>query len=236
MSPAPSGDGPRRTRRRGALLAGAAVLAVALLAGGAFLLTRPDGGPSGAAGDPGADAADGTRDTADPRTGGPPEDDASPGTSPSPAATPPGSPAASGPGSPTASAPRPPGSAPSLPDPAPGEIWVAQLASVPKSDGVAARSRQHAELSRSITGVRWVDSDDFAALRPGYWMFYRPGPDTGDSSGFADGHAAADWCAARGLTSADRCVGRFLSDDRTDRVYLCAPGAGTGTGRCTRPD
>ncbi|MGW7521528.1 hypothetical protein ACWGJ2_38775 [Streptomyces sp. NPDC054796] len=112
---------------------------------------------------------------------------------------------------------------------------MAQLASVPKSDGTSARARQQAELARKVDGVRWLDSDDYASLRSGYWFFYRAGPDPAKAGGFASGHAAADWCGAQGLTSSGQCLGRYLSDERADRGYLCAPDKSEGTGRCTRP-
>ncbi|MFD6419769.1 serine/threonine protein kinase, partial [Streptomyces sp. NPDC060194] len=119
----------------------------------------------------------------------------------------------------------PPGSTPAPPPPTGG--WVAQLASVPKADGAAARERQAAALRKRGIFAPYVDSDDWASLRGGYWMFHQPG--------FPDGAAAVNWCRSYGLTSRNDCVGRFLSDDPGDRNAICLPAGGGGTtGRCGR--
>ncbi|MFD3488617.1 serine/threonine-protein kinase [Streptomyces sp. NPDC058665] len=106
--------------------------------------------------------------------------------------------------------------------------WVAQLASTEKSAGTAARDKQAAALrDRGIANARYLDSDDHASLRPGYWMFY--------VSGFNSGEHAVDWCRTRGLDTNGACVGRYISDEATDSMYLCGPATGgRTTGRCTR--
>ncbi|WP_329032719.1 serine/threonine protein kinase [Streptomyces sp. NBC_01725] len=106
--------------------------------------------------------------------------------------------------------------------------WVAQLASTEKSAGSAARDKQaNALRGKGITNARYLDSDDHASLKPGYWMFY--------VSGFGSGSHAVDWCRTRGLDSNSACVGRYISDEAADRRYLCSPAPGGGTkGRCTR--
>ncbi|MEV5136120.1 serine/threonine protein kinase, partial [Streptomyces syringium] len=74
-------------------------------------------------------------------------------------------------------------------------------------------------------------SDDYASLNPGYWVFYAPGP-------FASGSEAVSWCAERGRTTRNACVGRYVSHSAGDRDALCLPATGTAgnsTGRCTRP-
>lgn len=106
--------------------------------------------------------------------------------------------------------------------------WVAQLASTEKSAGPAARDRQAAALrGKGITNARYLDSDDHASLTSGYWMFY--------VSGFNSGSHAVAWCRTRGLDTNKTCVGRYISDEATDRMYLCSPApGGRTTGRCTR--
>ena len=54
-----------------------------------------------------------------------------------------------------------------------------------------------------------------------------PGP-------FADGRAALAFCSERGLTTANTCLGRYLSDDADDFDDQCRPPATDPTGRCTR--
>ncbi|MFC8079869.1 serine/threonine-protein kinase [Streptomyces sp. NPDC057307] len=106
--------------------------------------------------------------------------------------------------------------------------WVAQLASTEKSAGAGARDKQAAALrGKGITNARYLDSDDHASLKAGYWMFY--------VSGFGSGSHAVAWCRTRGLDSNSTCVGRYISDDANDRQYLCSPTPDGGTkGRCTR--
>lgn len=106
--------------------------------------------------------------------------------------------------------------------------WVAQLASTEKSAGPAAREKQaNALIAKGITNARYLDSDNHASLKPGYWMFY--------VSGFGSGSHAVAWCRTRGLDTNSSCVGRYVSDEAADRQYLCGPAPGGGTkGRCTR--
>lgn len=65
--------------------------------------------------------------------------------------------------------------------PSPGH-WVAQLASVPYSDGTAARDRQLEQIQASIPQAQWLSSDQYGSLTPGFWVVYVDGP-------FADGAA-----------------------------------------------
>ncbi|MGP3975232.1 protein kinase domain-containing protein [Streptomyces sp. 8N114] len=203
-----STDTPGKSRNRVAFAVLGAVVAAALVAVGTFLLTRPDGRSAG---------ADEGKRSARP---------ASSAKGPSPSATKP-SPAAEGSTGPTkdpasSASPTGPGS--------PANTWVAQLGSVAKSDGTGERDKMHATLGRHGWGVRYMDSSRYASLRPGYWMFYAPGP----SGGFRSGQDVADWCVARGLTSSSQCVGRYVSDDAADRRYICAPDKSRDTGRCER--
>lgn len=106
--------------------------------------------------------------------------------------------------------------------------WVAQLASTEKSAGDGARDKEATALrDKGITNARYLDSDDHASLKPGFWLFY--------VSGFGSGSHAVAWCRTRGLDSDNTCVGRYISDDAADRPYLCRPTPDGGTtGRCTR--
>ncbi|MFE9337528.1 protein kinase [Streptomyces sp. NPDC007063] len=218
--PADAGGTARRRRVRWAVAGG--VLAAALVTGGLFLTARP-GGSHGA--EAGADDGGGGARPA-PAVSDAQDASSAPETSPSAEER--------GPESTPSQEPQPePGTSSARSSPpavSPAGTWVAQLGSVSKADGTGAREKMHASLSRKADGVRYLDSDGFASLRGGYWMFYSSGP----AGGFPDGTAAASWCSARGLTSSNQCVGRYVSDDAADRPYICAPGAARGTGRCHR--
>ncbi|MEE1942250.1 protein kinase [Streptomyces sp. TRM 70361] len=215
---------PGRPARRRAMTAAGAVAAVAvLLAAGVYGVTAlsggderrntgarpaattspgdgaaPDGKPAGAGADGAADRTSGTGSApASPDGTGAPED-----------------------GAPSADASPDSGEASA-------DSWIAQLFSEPVSSGTAARDERLASVRAQVPGARVLRSDDFAALRPGYWVIYAPGP-------FADGNAAVRYCAEHGRTTSDGCVGRYLSHDPADRVYVCHPDSG-GSGRCTRP-
>jgi eukaryotic-like serine/threonine-protein kinase len=104
-------------------------------------------------------------------------------------------------------------------------VWVAQLASVP----ITASSGQ---LKNVLTAVRteipeagYLDSSDYASLRPGYWMVYYLGS-------FQNGNEALEYCAAHGRTSRNQCVGRYLSHNRSDVTYICFPPARSQTTGC----
>ncbi|MET8568995.1 protein kinase [Streptomyces sp. NPDC004783] len=163
------------------------------------------------------------------------------GTSPGTAST---RPADTGAGSPSAQAPT--ASAQPTPDtvadppaqptdsatpvgqaPATDGRWIAQLYSEPVAAGVAVRDRRLATVRQSVPEAEVLRSDDFASLRPGYWVFYAPGP-------FTDGHSALAFCAARGRTTANACIGRYLSTSASDRPLQCRPPADRPTGRCSR--
>jgi len=94
--------------------------------------------------------------------------------------------------------------------------WVAQLASVPKSDGAAKRDAKLAEVRADVPTANVLDSDDHASFKPGFWVVYSEGP-------FTDGDAALAYCRARGRTSTAECVGRFVSDTPSDIAYICPP-------------
>ncbi|MET9835726.1 serine/threonine-protein kinase [Streptomyces sp. NPDC006385] len=128
---------------------------------------------------------------------------------------------------PTATTSAPAGPPPS-PAPAAGR-WIAQLHSEPIASGTAARDRRLATIRRSVPEAAVLRSGDYASLRPGYWVFYAPGP-------FADGRAALTFCAGHGRTTASSCIGRFLSTDAADFPLQCRPPAAAPTGRCTRGD
>ncbi|MBT2421190.1 serine/threonine protein kinase [Streptomyces sp. ISL-22] len=129
---------------------------------------------------------------------------------------------------PTAATPAPTTAGPSpAPSPTPDGRWIAQLHSEPLSSGTAARDRRLATIRQSVPEATVLRSDDYASLRRGYWVFYAPGP-------FTDGRAALTFCAERGRTSANACIGRYLSTDATDFAFQCRPPATAPTGRCTR--
>ncbi|WP_119100526.1 serine/threonine-protein kinase [Streptomyces sporangiiformans] len=112
--------------------------------------------------------------------------------------------------------------------PTPQGRWIAQLFSEPVGAGTAARDQRLAKVRQSVPEARFLRSDDFASLRPGFWVFYAPGP-------FPNGRAALNFCRDRGRTSANVCIGRYLSKDPADFGLQCRPPAASPTGRCTRP-
>ncbi|WP_217213291.1 serine/threonine-protein kinase [Streptomyces sp. AC550_RSS872] len=130
--------------------------------------------------------------------------------------------------SPTATATAVPARRQPTPTPADGR-WIAQLHSEPVSAGTANRDRRLAVLRQSVPETAVLRSDDHASLRPGYWVFYAPGP-------FTDGRAALTFCAERGRTSPNTCIGRYVSTDATEYVLQCRPPVTAPTGRCTRTD
>ncbi|MGW2183691.1 protein kinase domain-containing protein [Streptomyces sp. NPDC001732] len=105
--------------------------------------------------------------------------------------------------------------------------WIAQLYSEPLGAGLAVRDKRLATVRQSVPEAEVLRSDDFASLRPGYWVFYAPGP-------FTDGHSALAFCAARGRTTANTCIGRYLSTSPFDLPLQCRPPADRPTGRCSR--
>jgi len=111
--------------------------------------------------------------------------------------------------------------------PAAGE-WIAQLASVPVSAGSAELQKDLSQVRAEIPGAQYLASSDYASLRPGYWVIYYLGS-------FSDGTQAIEYCAAHGRTSADQCVGRFLSHDLRDKTYICFPPGGSQEKGCSRP-
>ncbi|MET7618042.1 serine/threonine-protein kinase [Streptomyces sp. NPDC005408] len=117
---------------------------------------------------------------------------------------------------------------PITPPPPSGGRWIAQLFSEPVGSGAAARDLRLAKVRQSVPEAVFVRSDDYASLRPGYWVIYAPGP-------FADGRAALTFCRERGRTSANTCIGRYLSTSSADFGLQCRPPASSPGGRCTHP-
>ncbi|MDO0910877.1 serine/threonine-protein kinase [Streptomyces sp. DT2A-34] len=193
--------GPRR--RTPLVVAASAALVIAAATALVFAL-RPDGGAKADDKAGGATTPAVTRSTA-----GPAPEQQSPSPTPSP----------------TTPTPTPTGT----PIGASEGRWIAQLHSEPIASGTAARDRRLAAVRRSVPEATVLRSDDYASLRPGYWVIHAPGP-------FTDGRAALAFCAEHGRTTANSCVGRYLSTDATDLTLQCRPPATAPTGSCTRPD
>ncbi|SFC73885.1 serine/threonine-protein kinase [Streptomyces aidingensis] len=222
-APRPDTAPARAPRTRAALLAGA--LALLLIGGGvtARLLTGAGGSTADAAGTGGPGTGreeerrqpdDGAADpSADRRPDGGGADDEAGGPDPGPAEEDLTAPSP-GPAAEPSTGPDPGGSA------VPGEdsagTWIAQLFSEPAGNGPDARDQRLAAVRETVPEARVLRSDDFASLNPGFWVIYAPGP-------FPDGRAALDFCAGRGHTTANDCVGRYLSHDAGDRQYICFP-------------
>ncbi|MEU3345222.1 protein kinase [Streptomyces sp. NPDC006700] len=100
--------------------------------------------------------------------------------------------------------------------PPPDGHWIAQLYSDPVGAGTADRDKRLATIRRSVPEAEVLRSDDYASLRPGYRVIYAPGP-------FTDGRSALAFCAARGRTTANACIGRYLSTSAADFPLQCRP-------------
>ncbi|MGW0818781.1 serine/threonine-protein kinase [Streptomyces viridiviolaceus] len=203
--------GPRRPRKP-VLIAGATAVAVVAAAAAVFTMLRTAGG------DGGTDAAGGstTQTSTAPSVRTPssqqPRESA---RTPTQGSSPTSSPA-------MASSPTTPSNAP-----AGGGRWIGQLYSEPVSSGTGARDRRLALIRETVPEADYLRSDDYASLRPGFWVIYAPGP-------FGDGHEVLDFCAERGRTTANTCIGRYLSRDPADFAIQCRPPAAQPTGRCGR--
>ncbi|WP_328860259.1 serine/threonine-protein kinase [Streptomyces sp. NBC_00306] len=206
----------RSGKPRGAVVAAVIAVAVAITAATALVLVLRDlgkdeaggrGGPTGSA------VSTPAATTSDPRPTPSPSPTRSPSSTPTPTPTP-------TPSSPDESSdpPRPPATG----------GWIAQLYSEPLGSGTAARDVRLAKVRATVPEAVFVRSDDYASLRPGFWVIYAPGP-------FADGRAALAFCAERGRTSPSTCIGRYLSTSSADYGLQCRPTAAGASGRCTRP-
>ncbi|MFE7777444.1 serine/threonine-protein kinase [Streptomyces sp. NPDC057445] len=202
---------PGRQRGRAPVVVAVVAVAVALTAATALALALRDSGARAAGSAKEAGGTSGSTAPATPMSG----------TAPSP--TPPAT---------AAPAPKPTRAAtqsatPGDNPPPPSGRWIAQLFSEPVGSGTAARDRRLAEVRRTVPEAVFVRSDDYASLRPGFWVIYAPGP-------FASGAAAVDFCAERGRTTANACLGRYLSTRAADFPLQCRPPASSPSGRCTR--
>jgi hypothetical protein len=128
----------------------------------------------------------------------------------------PGTRAASRPASPATTTP---------PATAPSAAWIAQLASVSQSAGSAKLDHLLARIQISVPQATVLDSSDYASLRPGYWVIYY-------QADFGNGAQALAFCAAHGLTTANQCIGRYLSHSAADLGYQCYPPAASPSGNC----
>ncbi|MEU3459517.1 serine/threonine-protein kinase [Streptomyces sp. NPDC006733] len=213
---------PAARRKRPALLAVVAVTVIAALASGlVYALRDRDPGRTGGQAPPVSSSTG-----AGPGAGGsatrPTSSSTAPSTVPTTTATSPTSPVSVTSSSRTATVDNAP------PGEASADTWIAQLWSEPVTSGPAARDRQLAIVRRQVPEAVVLRSDDFASLRAGYWVVYAPGP-------FANGSAAVAFCAARGRTTPNQCVGRYLSHRAADIVHICRPTAdGPPAGGCRR--
>ncbi|WP_460073353.1 serine/threonine-protein kinase [Streptomyces sp. YKOK-I1] len=107
--------------------------------------------------------------------------------------------------------------------------WLALLAKSPVDAGTAKRDQKLAAVRAQVPAAEVLLSGDFESLGGAYWVIYVP-------RSFGSGVAAVDYCASVGRTTADSCMGRYLSHDAADSPLKCQPdGAGGVTGRCTGP-
>jgi eukaryotic-like serine/threonine-protein kinase len=110
---------------------------------------------------------------------------------------------------------------------APDNVWVAQLGSVHQYQGVAALHSELAKIRAIVPGAKVLNSTRYASLRPHIWMIYL-------QDGFTNGLQALNFCAARGLTTKNECLGRYLSHRAADYFDQCYPPADNPSGKCYR--
>ncbi|MWA10537.1 serine/threonine-protein kinase [Streptomyces sp. BA2] len=215
--PVTVGSPSAEPRRRTPVMVAVIAVALAMVAGAALVLALRGGG-----GTDGEESKNPTQSESPTRSKSPtqrksPTQSKSPTRSESPdPTTPSASPSASTSASASASA-TPPASG----------SWIAQLFSEPVGTGAGARDRRLAAVRKDVPEAQYLRSDDYASLRPGFWVIYAPGP-------FADGRAALRFCEERGRTTGNECVGRYLSSSGGDYGLQCKPPASAPVGRCTR--
>ncbi|MEU5953323.1 serine/threonine-protein kinase [Streptomyces sp. NPDC047525] len=202
--PVTVGQLPTEPRRRTPVIAAVVAVALALVGGAALVLALRGGDGTGGEEDKGGGSSSASSQASPEPTKASKSPDR--GESPDPTT----SPESSSPGAPPASG-----------------SWVAQLFSEPVRSGADARDRRLAAVRKDVPEAEYVRSDDYASLRPGFWVIYAPGP-------FADGRAALRFCAERGRTAGDECVGRYLSSSGGDYDLQCKPPVSAPVGRCTR--
>ncbi|WP_338676150.1 serine/threonine-protein kinase [Streptomyces sp. SCSIO 30461] len=214
---------PEPERRRTAVVVAAVAVAVAITAATALALTL-HGQDRGA--DDDAKGPTGTHSSATAQV--------APVSSPAASSVPSASPSASSLSAPAAT-PTPSVGLPAASTPAPAQSpppqtgrWIAQLVSEPVSSGTAARDQRLAAVRADVPEAEVLRSDDYASLRPGFWVVYAPGP-------FTSGASALMFCAERGRTTANSCIGRYLSTSADDFGFQCRPPASNPTGQCYRP-
>jgi hypothetical protein len=103
----------------------------------------------------------------------------------------------------TVATPAPTPSGPSVGD------WIVQLESVSTSAGQGSLDRLLAENRAVVPEAQVLLSDDFASMKPGFWVVYAPGP-------FSTGMDAISFCDAYGLGMPDDCLGRLLTSSSAD--------------------
>lgn len=115
-----------------------------------------------------------------------------------------------------------------LPIHTPGDLgsgWIAQVSSVPSSAGGEALSRSYETVRGDVPDVLIVRGSEWASLRDGFWVIFRPG--------FDDGAAAVAACESWGFDGKDECFARYLSaDDSTPRTCW-RDESGSLAGACT---
>jgi hypothetical protein len=93
-------------------------------------------------------------------------------------------------------------------------VWIAQLASVPYTEGEAALRRAAAEVRAQVPEALILRSDDYGSYDPGYWVVYV-------ERGFKRGADVLAFCDSRGRTTRNSCIGHFLTADAPAHTTVC---------------
>lgn len=92
--------------------------------------------------------------------------------------------------------------------------WIAQLASLPVSDGATKRDRVLADVRQAIPEAEVLRTDDYASLGPGFWVVYLP-------QAFTTGSEAIAWCNSHGRGTNNACYAAYLSRFTADKGRYC---------------
>jgi hypothetical protein len=96
----------------------------------------------------------------------------------------------------------------------PVNAWIAQLASLPVSQGATVRDAMLADVRSEVPEAQVLRTDDFSSLSPGFWVLYLP-------QAFSSGSEVIAWCDSNGRESNDDCYAAYLSHSASEKGRYC---------------